>query len=280
MNPASQARDSAFTLTYWGVRGSIPTPGASYRHYGGNTTCLSVEGSAGEMLIIDAGSGIRLLGLELAARPQLPSMVHLFLTHFHWDHIQGLPYFVPLFRSDARIVLHSALAPAELRSVLARQMASPFFPVDFDQLASQMEFRQTGAAPTECGNLLVRSFPLCHPQSSQGYRIEGGGRIVIFATDHEHGDPNIDANLREVSRGADVLICDGQYTPDEYESHRGWGHGTWRQAAELAAAAEVGQLVLTHHDPQRDDAALSAIEAQARMAFPNTTAAREGTRWG
>jgi phosphoribosyl 1,2-cyclic phosphodiesterase len=280
MTPASQARDSAFTLTYWGVRGSIPTPGTAQQHYGGNTTCLSVEGTSGEMLIFDGGTGIRPLGLELAARPELPSVIHLFLTHFHWDHIQGLPYFVPLFRSDAQIVLHSALPASELRSVLARQMAPPFFPVDFGKLPSQLEFRQTGTAPMECGNLRVQSFPLCHPQSSQGYRIEGGGRIVVFATDHEHGDPNIDANLREVSRGADVLICDAQYTPAEYESHRGWGHGTWLQAAELAAAAQVRQLVLTHHDPQRDDAALSAIEAHARQVFPNTSAAREGSSWG
>lgn len=277
MDPESHPHDATFALRFWGVRGSTPTPVARNLGYGGNTPCVSVQSSPDQLLIFDAGTGIRALGAELVQRPHPPSMLHLFFTHFHWDHLQGLPFFAPLYRQDTRLVLHSAHAPEELRSILARQMATPFFPVDFNVLPSHLEFRQITTDPVTFGGLTVQGFPLHHPQGAHGYRIADGHKSIVFATDHEHGDNSIDTGLRKIARNADVLIYDAQYTPTEYTQRKGWGHSTWQEAVNVARDAQVDKLVLFHHDPDHDDDALDAIVADARRQFPHAIAAREIT---
>jgi phosphoribosyl 1,2-cyclic phosphodiesterase len=277
MDPELYPHGANFALRFWGVRGSAPTPVAGNLGYGGNTPCVSVESGPDHLLIFDAGSGIRALGAELVQRPQLPSVLHLFFTHFHWDHLQGLPFFAPLYRKDTRLVIHSARAPEELRSILARQMATPFFPVDFSVLPSQLEFRQIMTDPVAFGDLTVQGFPLHHPQEAQGYRIANGRKSIIFATDHEHGDISIDTDLRKIARNADVLIYDAQYTPTEYAQRKGWGHSTWQEAVNVARDAQVKKLILFHHDPDHDAAALDSIVADAQRQFPNTIGARETT---
>jgi len=275
MEQAPQTPDPSFSLRFWGVRGSTPTPVARNLGHGGNTPCVAVETADDQLLIFDAGSGIRELGIEVVQRPQPPAELHLFFTHFHWDHMQGLPFFVPIYSPKTRLTIHSARPPNELREFLACQMSSPFFPVDFGNLASQLEFRQIGTEPQAFGGLTIQGFPLNHPQGAQGYRIAGPGKTIVFAIDHEHGNAEIDANLCRISHQADVLIYDAQYTAAEYPQRIGWGHGTWQEAVKVAAAAQVGQLVLFHHDPDHDDAALEAIVAEAQLQFPNTIAARE-----
>ena len=266
--------DSALALTFWGVRGSIPTPVAANLGYGGNTACMAID--RGEsMLILDAGSGIRALGAELCARPTLPE-IHLLFTHFHWDHIQGLPFFAPLFHREARIVLYSFHPPEQLRDILAGQMVAPYFPIDFHQISNHLEYRQIEHSALSIAGLNVQSFDLHHPQRSQGYRISDGTHAVVIATDHEHGDPAADTRLNAVAHGADLLIYDAQYTPAEYESRRGWGHSTWRDAITVALEAQIPRLVLFHHDPAHDDATLDAILAEAQAEFPRTHCAREG----
>ncbi len=277
MEQEHQPRDAGFSLRFWGVRGSTPTPVAGNLGYGGNTPCVSVENGADEVLIFDAGSGIRALGAEMMQRSKLPSVMHIFFTHFHWDHVQGLPFFAPLYREDMRVVFHSARGAEELRAILGRQMATPFFPVDLGALPSQMEFRQIANGPIGFGGITVQGFPLHHPQGAQGYRIAGGRKSVVFATDHEHGDLAIDGALRKIARNADVLIYDAQYTPAEYSQHQGWGHSTWQEAVNVARDAEVKKLVLFHHDPDHDDGAVDEIVAEAQRQFSATIAARERT---
>jgi phosphoribosyl 1,2-cyclic phosphodiesterase len=280
MDETIQAPDGQFRLRLWGVRGSIPTPVERNLGHGGNTACVQIcmhgddSHRDDELLIIDAGSGIRALGAAIAGRAHPPSAVHIFLTHFHWDHVQGLPFFAPLFAPHSRILFHSVHPPQELRAVLARQMATPFFPLDFGAVAARTEFRQI-VSPQTFGAVTLETFSLHHPQGSVGYRISDDRRAVVYATDHEHGVAPVDLGLRAVASHADALIYDAQYTAQEYASRKGWGHSTWQEAVAVARDAQVGKLVLFHHDPDRDDQALDAIVAQAQKDFPHTVAARE-----
>jgi phosphoribosyl 1,2-cyclic phosphodiesterase len=266
-----------FRVRFWGVRGGLPTPCRQNTGTGGNTTCVQVISNKDEIIILDGGSGIHALGREIMLRPQAPRHIHLFLTHFHWDHIQGMPFFEPLYVPRFDITLYSAHTPDVLQAVLTGQMLPPYFPVPWDVLSSQIEYRQISAAPVQCAGLEISSFPLHHPQDSVGFKIEHPRRKVVFATDHEHGDAALDRGLVNAARDADLLIHDAQFTPEEYrQSKVGWGHSTWKNATDAAREAGVRELALCHHDPDRHDAAVRDIVAQARGEFSNTVAAAEG----
>jgi phosphoribosyl 1,2-cyclic phosphodiesterase len=261
----------------WGARGSMPTPGDGTLRYGGNTTCLSVRSASGDRVIIDAGTGVRKLGRVLQTETPKSAEINLFLTHFHWDHIQGLPFFAPLLQGGAPLRFHAGVAPAEIRARLERQMSDPFFTLDFHSVKADCEFLQTGNRPVHCGALSVEAFPLNHPQCAWGYRIECDGAVVIVATDVEHGHPTLDKLLRERAAKADLLIYDSQYTDTEYASRVGWGHSTAREAAAVAADAGVKRLLLSHHDPEHDDQKMDAIVTEAQSWFAGATAALEGS---
>ena len=258
----------------WGARGSMPIADSAKLRYGGNTTCISVRSPSGDRVIIDAGTGIRHLG-RLFPRAPHSSEINLFFTHFHWDHIQGLPYFSPLFQPGSLIRFHSGISPQEARSHLERQMSYPYFPLDFEAAKSQREFVQIANAPVSCGSLTVVAFPLNHPQGAWGYRIEGAGAVVVVATDMEHGHPTLDKVLLEQAAHADLLIYDAQYTEAEYATHRGWGHSNPRQAAAFASTAGVKQLSLFHHHPDHDDLKMDQILLETRAWFPATIVAQE-----
>jgi len=264
-------------VRFWGVRGSIPAPGPATSGFGGNTSCVEVVTPAtGEVLVFDAGSGIRALGQDVLRRRAPARDVHLVFTHFHWDHVQGLPFFLPLFRDDGAVHFHAACEPGDLQEILEAQMRPPYFPVKLAATPSRKTFARIGPARHSLGGVEIQPFALRHPQPCSGYRISAGGAVVVYATDTELGDPGYDATLLEHCQGADVLICDAQNTVDEEDRRRGWGHSSWRQAVALAAEAGVGELVLFHHDPGRTDAAVADIVLAARAHFPRTRGAREG----
>ncbi len=267
----------SLSVEIWGARGSTPTPGPSTLRYGGNTTCISVRADSGERVIVDAGSGIRKLGKVLLAENPWPAEINLFLTHFHWDHVQGLPFFGPLIQGGLKVRFHAGVSAAETKARLERQMSDPFFTLDFNACKAGREYVQVANANTRYGALTVESFPLNHPQGAWGYRIEGDGAAVVVATDVEHGHPVLDQLLRERAKNADLLIYDAQYTDAEYSTRAGWGHSTASAAAQVAADAGVKQLMLFHHDPEHDDAAMDGIAAQTRKVFSATTAACEGS---
>jgi phosphoribosyl 1,2-cyclic phosphodiesterase len=258
----------------WGARGSTPTPDPGKLRYGGNTTCVSVCSAAGDRVVVDAGTGIRNLGRLLPRGAGAPP-INLFFTHFHWDHIQGLPYFSPLFHAGSRIRFHAGVSPHEIRARLECQMSDPYFPVDVSAAKAHREFSQIGNTAVSCGSLSVMAFPLNHPQGAWGYRIEGDGAVVVVATDMEHGNPALDEVLREHAANADLLIYDAQYTDAEYSTHQGWGHSTPRHAAAFAASANVKRLLLFHHHPDHDDFKMDQIVRDACAFFPATTAAQE-----
>ncbi|MGC2109268.1 MAG: MBL fold metallo-hydrolase [Candidatus Korobacteraceae bacterium] len=263
-------------LRFWGVRGSVPVPEEGYLGYGGNTPCLEVR--VGEtILIIDAGTGIRKLGIQLQDEFAGGNMeLNLLLSHFHWDHIQGLPFFPPLFSAANRIIFYSCQPEEGLKKVLEDEMSHPHFPVDFDLLAAKRDFVNISKSPLRRDGLRVETFPLNHPQDAAGYRIEAHGIVITHASDFEHGDPELDKTLREYAKDADVLIYDAQYTPAEYEAKKGWGHSTWLEATRVARDCNVKRLILFHHDPEHDDNQMRQIVSEARRHFQNTDAATEG----
>jgi len=264
-------------LRFWGVRGSTPTPQVENLTFGGNTSCVEIRTADNESIILDAGSGIRnlatLLMKEAAGKP---ISTQLFLTHFHWDHIQGMPFFAPIYGPKNSVSFYTGVTGRPLQETLEGQMAKPYFPVDFDQVAAKREFNTIEpGGHVSLGHVKVIPFPLNHPQNASGYRIEIGEKVIVYATDYEHGH-KLDTTLRDYAQGADLLICDAQYTPEEYEKHRGWGHSTWLNAVQVARDAEARQLFLFHHDPSHDDQQMMRITEDARMQFENTTSAWEG----
>lgn len=290
---------SQFRVRFWGVRGSYPTPGPQTTRYGGNTTCVEVD-VGGRTLILDAGSGIIRLGDELLRRAMGDELsVSLFLTHGHGDHLIGLPFFAPLYEATTHIEFFAPrLAGLDVEQLVTPLMSPPYFPVDMRRLPSQRIFHtligneqifwsshgqreaSIGSQQPEMGFEEVRilvGWTNSHPlNGSAVYRIEYAGRRLVFATDvewREHCDP---AFLSFVE-GADVLIHDAQYTPDEYrDARQGFGHSSTTMATEVANLAHVGKLVLFHHEPTHDDAKLDVIQAEARTNFAQTYSAYEG----
>jgi len=275
-------RDDVFEVRFWGVRGSVPTPGPATSEVGGNTSCVEVL-AGGERIIFDAGTGIRPLGETLLDRG--PVSAHVFFSHVHWDHIQGFPFFTPIYEPEVNLSLYAGReAGRTLRGALAGQMSFPYFPVRFHDITAEMDFRDLDARErVEVGarGVVVHGVTGYHPDGVFAYRLEHKGHAVVYATDIE-SSPDADARLIELSRGADVLIYDAQYTPEEYTGavgrgpKAGWGHSTMLDGARIAEAAGVGTLVLFHHDPRQDDAAVRAKERRAQDAFPRAVAAREG----
>ena len=264
----------------WGVRGSIPTPSPNVLRFGGNTPCVEVVfvGSDGveKRMILDAGTGIRNLGMDLIKTKAPEKDFHIFLTHFHWDHVQGLPFFAMLYDKAATITFYSSRKPELLKEILWGQMMTPYFPVRFDDIAATVSFVQVNERPLPFGDGEISCFCLTHPQGATGFKIGFAGKTVVYATDHEHGETAADLRLLNAVKGADLLFYDAQYTPEEYPNRMGWGHGTWVEATKVGAAAGVKRLVLFHHDPGHDDEKMEAIVARARERFDCTSAATEG----
>ncbi len=271
-------QDYRLRVKFWGVRGSTPTPQLENLVFGGNTPCVEVRLPSGEVFIFDAGTGARNLGLELQREHgQEVLAVNLFLTHFHWDHIQGIPFFAPLYEKQNSVVFHSFRAAGGIEDMLRGQMQNPYFPVDFEFMPAHKEFVDVSHEVIKMAGLAIHPFPLNHPQGAVGYRLEKDGAVVVYATDLEHGHAELDSVLREYSANADILIYDSQYTPEEYEKHRGWGHSTWLEATRVARDARVKHLVLFHHNPSHDDRTTQQLVEAARFHFESTVGAQEGS---
>lgn len=265
-------------LRFWGVRGSTPTPVRSNLKYGGNTPCVELRVN-GELFIFDGGTGLRTLGNSLCQEfGRRPIQAKIFLSHYHWDHIQGIPFFTPLYGRQNSFVFHSfRSAETDVQRALEHQMNNPYFPVDMRAMLAKRSFRAIEEQSGRFGGILLTAKRLNHPQGCLGFRIEYQGRTIVYATDNEPGDPRGDQNVRALAEGADVLIYDSQYTPHEYRhGKKNWGHSTWEEATNIAREARVKKLVLFHHDPDHDDAQVDAIVRRARRRFPASVGAREG----
>ena len=265
-------------VRFWGVRGSTPTPQAENLRYGGNTSCVEVR--VGEhVYAFDCGTGFRNFGKHLQCEfKDRPISAHVFISHFHWDHIQGIPFFAPLYENrESCFNFHSSNRLYGLQRVIEDQMLAPYFPVDMTKMAAQRRFYDLGEDRVAFDHCMIQSKWLNHPQGCQGFRLEAGGKVVVYATDNEPGSPQFDKNLRELAQGAHVLIYDAQYLPQEYEAtKRGWGHSHWREAVNVAMESGAKELVLFHHDPDHNDACIDSIVQVARSYYPKVRAAAEG----
>ncbi len=266
--------DYLLKLTFWGVRGSTPTPCIENLTFGGNTPCLEVRTGEGEVLVFDAGTGITPLGWHLVENQGGPLDIKIFMTHFHWDHIQGIPFFEPLYSAENKVTFFSFENRAE--GMLKGQMSEPYFPVSFDFLPAQLEFHPLRHSPFNISGVEITPFPMNHPQGATGYRIQREGRAFVYASDHEHGDSGLDASIRDHAANARVLVYDAHYTPQEYRNRVGWGHSTWLEGARVATDSGVDRLILFHHDPSHEDSMMVDIVNEARHHFSKVRAASEG----
>jgi phosphoribosyl 1,2-cyclic phosphodiesterase len=270
-------------LSFWGVRGSTPTVDPATWRYGGNTPCLELAAPDGTQIILDCGTGLRMLGSRWNM-PGLrrPPQTHIFVTHYHWDHIQGVPFFSPFYAESNEFQFYSFrskfLGRDSLKQVFETQMALPYFPVNLSAMSAKRTFREVagGDSFTIGENKIITKW-LNHPQGCLGFRIETPAGTVTYATDNEPGDAEMEKNLRELAAGADIFINDAQYTPEQLAKERhGWGHSSWKEGVQVAREINAKTLVLFHHDPDSTDRIVDSLLRSAREEFDSVFAASEG----
>jgi phosphoribosyl 1,2-cyclic phosphodiesterase len=283
--PSVSASSPSARLRFWGTRGSIAVPSPETLRYGGNTTCVELRAD-GEIIVLDAGSGIRPLGIALDREFQaLPIELSLLITHAHWDHIQGFPFFKPAYDSKNEIrIFGFDGAGATFREIMTEPMRSPFFPITMRELSAKMDINKLSEMKFSLGKVDIHASFVNHPGVCAGYRIFTSGGSVAFLPDHEPyefflhtaGGKQLSAEqakkiaaerhgeLVQFLRGSDILILDSQYTDQEYETHIGWGHGSISSAVSLALEAQVQTLLLFHHDPSHDDDMIDTMVESAR----------------
>jgi phosphoribosyl 1,2-cyclic phosphodiesterase len=266
-------------IKFWGVRGSIPSPGAATVRVGGNTSCVELR-AGGQLLIFDMGTGARGLGASLIK--SLPVTAHVFMSHLHHDHNQGMPFFVPCFIPGNTLFFYGADKGGEsLQTLLLRLFDYPYFPVPMKSMAASMEFvsLREGQRVKLGSDVVVSNRTVNHPDGCFGYRVEavenGVKKVFTYCTDTEHYAVG-DWKVKDLAKDADVFVYDAQYTEEEYPSKVGWGHSTPNEAAKLAKEAGAKRLLLFHHDPTHNDEKVFEMESQAKALFPGSQAAVEG----
>ena len=264
-------------MEFWGVRGSVPVSGKGFEKYGGHTLCTFFRSAAGRLLIIDAGTGIRRLGERLMVEGGSSKLrIDILLTHFHLDHIIGLPFFAPLYSHRTSVTFHSPFPAGETERYLSGLQSGRYFPIGFKETGARKSFRKMEESGTKIGPLKVTFCPLVHPQGSVAYRVEEGGGSVVTATDTEPPEDGFDGRLAAFIQDATFFIYDAMFTPKEYRKRQGWGHSTWLEGTKLARTAGVKNLVLSHFNPDHNDRRVAELVRSARKVFPRTTGAREG----
>jgi phosphoribosyl 1,2-cyclic phosphodiesterase len=266
-------------VRFWGVRGSIPVPGPNTARIGGNTPCVEVRTADREVLILDAGTGIRALGLNLEQSPNERLLAVLLFSHTHWDHIQGLPFFSPArLRHNRMVIMGERRLGKRLERVLAGQMSDVYLPFTLEDLHADLLIKEVhdGEQIVVGDRTTVLPGRIPHPGGAFGYRITSQGKVIVYVSDVNHPLEGPDSGVVALAHGADLLIHDAQFTPEEKIERSAWGHSSWLEAIQVAQLSGAQRLVLFHHDPDHTDDELEKIERQAQAMFENTLLAREG----
>ncbi len=266
-------------VKFYGVRGSTPVCEKGFQEVGGNSSCVLLTGGNGNILILDAGTGIRKLGKDLIEKGhEQYENIFIVFSHTHWDHVQGFPFFQPAYNPKRHFTLTAFGRNRDVHSledIFATQMQKDFFPVSLSGMGATFTFYQLGGYSQEKDDARVEVCKLNHPGDAYAYRFEADGKVMVYCTDVEHVE-EVDPKVVKLAEKADLLIHDAQYTPEELKEKKGWGHSSWAQAAEVAEKAQVKNLALFHHDPDHDDKFLFNMERECRERFPDTFLAREG----
>ena len=269
-----------FVVKFWGVRGSVPTPGKDTVKYGGNTSCIEMQ-VGGKRLIFDGGTGIRELGKEMMQ--EMPVEAYLFFTHYHWDHIQGFPLFTPAFSKGNCFHIYGAIPPEgeSMKQHFIDRVLHYNSPIPLKGMQADLQFYELEhGQKMMLHDIEIETGSLNHPNTAMGYRVTWNGRSAVYCSDTEHFSDRLDEHVVHLARGADVLIYDAMYTDDEYHSSKspkvGWGHSTWQEAIKVAKAAGVKRVVIFHHEPAHSDDFLDRIGEKAKAVFPMAVMAIEG----
>ena len=264
-------------VKFWGVRGSIPCPGLAYHRYGGNTPCVEIT-CGDKTLIFDAGTGLRALGQELIKKGKIEA--EIFFSHAHLDHIIGFPFFAPAFNPNNNFKIWSAVFDQQIpiKEVFQKLTSPPMFPVSLEVFNANLDFLTfiPGDKIELDGGISLSTVALNHPQGAVGYRVNFGGRSICYITDTEHKAGEIDQNIKSLVSGSDLVIYDACFTDENYPNFAGWGHSTWQEGVKLCDAASVKKLVIFHHDPGNDDAAMDIISEEVNKVRPGSLVAMEG----
>jgi phosphoribosyl 1,2-cyclic phosphodiesterase len=264
-------------VKFYGTRGSLPICDRDFLEFGGNTTSIKITRDNGRIAILDAGSGIRNLGKDLLKDGIDQRELFIGFSHFHWDHIQGFPFFNPAYDPNMVINILAMGKNREivnLEEIFKGQMKAEHFPIPLENMGAKCNFLAMNRNQLIINDAKIRVIKQSHPGGSYGYRIDDFDKSLVFCTDLEHGQ-SVLPEIVEFCKNADLLIHEAQYTNEELEAHRGWGHSSFAQAIEVAESAGVKKLVITHHDPEHNDAFLTKIEKDCQSRFPNCVLARE-----
>jgi phosphoribosyl 1,2-cyclic phosphodiesterase len=265
------------TIKFWGVRGSFPTPDRDKIEVGGHTSCVEIRTADNDLIVLDMGTGFVPLGNALLQEKNPPKTAHVFISHFHWDHIIGYLGFTPFFSKDFSCHIYGKQDKLSIDEIFGHLHNYTFWPVEIPMYQAEFKlntFPENGLKISD--SVKISACKHGHPNGANSYRIEIGAKSIVYSTDLEHPDDQLNPNVIEIARDADVLIMDAQFTEEQLPAHKGWGHSSWQQCAAVAEQANVKQLVLYHHSPANNDEAVRVIEKDAQAVFPNTIAARQG----
>ncbi len=266
-------------IRFWGVRGSNPTPDKDKMEFGGETSCIEVKTSDNELIVLDMGSGIRNLGNEILNDPSYPKNIHIFLSHFHWDHIMGFLLFTPFYDASFTFNIYGFNKHTATDSFSKKILDPTFWPVSIDMLNSKINFIDLdGETVTINSKTFVDYKNHTHPNTATTYRVTVDGHSVVYTTDCEHPSDKLNENVVSIAHGADILIHDSHFTRDDLKTHKGWGHSSWEKSIAVASRAEVKRLFLFHHNPSYNDEKIKNIELKAKKEFQNTIASKQGLK--
>ena len=265
-------------IKFWGVRGSNPTPDSDKMEFGGDTSCIEVRTSDNELIILDMGSGMRNLGKKILSDASYPKTIHIFLSHFHLDHVMGFLYFTPFYDKSFTFNIYGCNKHTQVKSFSEKILDPAFWPVSMDMLNAKINFLDIKDDKINISDsTFVKHINHSHPNSATSYRIETDGHSTVYTTDCEH-PKGLNKNVIEIAKNADILIHDSHFSEDELKEYKGWGHSSWRQGVEVAKKANVKHLVLFHYNPNYDDETVLKLEKTAKNNFKKVTASKQGMK--